>query len=504
MKKHPLICLLLTLSLLLSASACSAPIAPEAPTPEQPTQQAPAEEAEKPPFTLAFYENYSLHPALADNRANLSLSPLLYEGLFALDASFEAVPVLCREYSVSQNGLTWTFALQEGVTFSDGTPLTGSVAAKALKTALGKDSRYAGRIPELRGISGKDQTVTVTLTRPNGTLPALLDIPLALDDSERPLGTGAYVLCEENGRFSLTARADWWQEKALPFQSILLSGIQQTDDLIAAFDSGAVTLLDADLTGTNALGYSGNYEVWDYNTTQFLYLGFNTASGFCKDPQVRQAISRGIDRDSLTSVSYARHAQSANLPIHPANRYYSKSLSLQAAYDPQVLVNLLGRTAAPKTPLRLLVNSENNAKVSAAEHIAYQLGAEGLQVTVEKLPWSDYLTALQNGAFDLYLGEVLLTADFDLTALLSSSGALNYGLWQDAQTDLLLSQLRAADDNARLAASRALYSYLNQTVPIAPLSFKNGSVLTQWGRLTGLSPCQNNIFSALENWQLDF
>ena len=55
---------------------------------------------------------------------------------------------------------------------------------------------------------------------------------------------------------------------------------------------------------------------------------------------------------------------------------------------------------------------------------------------------------------------------------------------------------------ARTAAARALFEYLNQQAPIAPVCFKNGSVLTQWGRLSGLSPVRGNVFAGLENWTI--
>lgn len=55
------------------------------------------------PFTLAFYPEYTLHPARAANRANLTLGSLLYEGLFSVDASFQAQPLLCSGYTVSED-----------------------------------------------------------------------------------------------------------------------------------------------------------------------------------------------------------------------------------------------------------------------------------------------------------------------------------------------------------------------------------------------------------------
>ena len=508
MKAHRLTNWILALSVLAALSGCA-----QAPAPaEDVSSSAPPAASADPsvqepealtPFTLAFYPDYSIHPALAGNRANLALAPLLYEGLFTVDDAFQAVPVLCQSYEVSEDGLTWTFQLRSNVTFSDGTLLTGQIAAQALTTALGEGSRYAGRISNLRSITGSEGQVVLSLTTPNGDLPALLDIPLALDSSDRPFGTGPYVLAEENGTLFLAARDDWWQNKPLSLREIYLCSIQQADDLIAAFDSGDITLLDVDLTGTNTLGYSGSYEVWDYNTTDLIYLGFNTVKGYCKDAQVRQALGRAIDRESITAIPYARHAVAAVLPVHPGSPLYDQDLAAQSDYAPETLVELLQSRSGPGQPLKLVVNSENNAKVSAAQYIAYQLQAAGLEVEVEKLSWDSYLAALTAGSFDLYVGEVMLTADFDLSALVSSSGALNYGGWTSEQTDQLLAAFRAASGAARGQAAQQLYAHLTQSSPIAPICFKHGSLLTQWGRLAGLQPRQSNIFYGLDSWQLD-
>ena len=111
--------------------------------------------------------------------------------------------------------------------------------------------------------------------------------------------------------------------------------------------------------------------------------------------------------------------------------------------------------------------------------------------------------ALERGDFDLYLAEVRLTADFDLTQLVGTRGGLNYGGWSDPATDGLLSAFRAAGAELRSSAAASLCSHLIQNAPIVPICFKNGSVLTQWGRLSGLDPVRDNVFHGLENWVLD-
>ena len=143
--------LFLAFSLLLSAcgsegGAASSSSASSPPAEDHSVGGSPAPEEFAAPLTLAAYPTASFHPVLSGNKANLTLAPLLYEGLFAVDSQFQAVPLLCEGYTVSEDRLTWTFTLRSGVTFSDGTPLTGETAAQALQTALDPASRYAGRL----------------------------------------------------------------------------------------------------------------------------------------------------------------------------------------------------------------------------------------------------------------------------------------------------------------------------------------------------------------------
>jgi len=500
----PFLSLLLSAALALSLTACGPGTASGSSSSSVPSGSSSEQAPVDVPFSLAVYSSYSLHPVLAENRANLMLSPLLYEPLFQLDDTFEPVPVLCSQYSASEDLLTWFFTLQSGVAFSDGTPLTGSLAAEALNLARQPQSRYAQRLRNVSSISGDETSVTITLSSPNGNLPALLDIPLALGSGERPVGTGPYLLSGQGDELSLVARTDWWQKKSLPLTEIPLIPVDQSDDLISSFASGVTGLVEVDLMGTNSLGYSGNYQTWDYATTDFLYLGFNTQKGLCQNTAFRQAVAKTIDRSSIAQTDYARHAVEATLPIHPYSPLSNDALEQTLEYAPEEAISQLDNLRAAGRSLTLVVNSENNAKVAVAQRIAYQLESAGLEIALSKLSFEDYSAALTSGNFDLYLGEVVLTADFDLSPLLSSTGSLNYGRWQDSQTDLLLSGfLRAGTPADRKAASSALLVYFKEQVPIAPICFKHGSVLTQWGQLSGLEPVRGNVFYYLDRWIIE-
>jgi peptide/nickel transport system substrate-binding protein len=193
-----------------------------------------------------------------------------------------------------------------------------------------------------------------------------------------------------------------------------------------------------DLTGTNALGYSAGYEAWDCPTSIMLFVGFNAAKGVCSDQLVRQALSRCFDRNTVATARFVRHATAAVLPVSPFSPLYDGSLAEQLDYSAQAaseffaqagyaLTDGMLKKAGVQLSLTFLVNSENSFKAAAADYLAKELGALGIAVDLRKLGWNDYEKALRAGAFDLYLGETMLTPDFDLSELVAKTGALNYG-----------------------------------------------------------------------------
>ena len=142
----------LLLAGLLLLAGCAAPEAGETQTPPAPS---PSQEVQSRVFTLARTQE-SLHPILSTDRVNLALTGLLWEGLFELDQSFQPQNVLCQSYQVSEDGLTWTFALRAGVTFSDGSALTAGDAAASLELARTSD-RFSGRLAGVRQVTAGER-----------------------------------------------------------------------------------------------------------------------------------------------------------------------------------------------------------------------------------------------------------------------------------------------------------------------------------------------------------
>lgn len=401
MRRKCCLCALLVALFLLALGGCGeeAPIAPT-PTPTPVPTAAP--EPEPVEFALPCYPEHSFHPVTSDNRTNLNLGGLLYEGLFALDQRFEPHPVLCQDYSTSEDGRTWTFTLRPEVTFSDGSPVTAALVAGALEEAR-NSPLYSARLAQVASIRAGQGAVTITLKTPNGALPALLDVPISKGGGDRPLGTGPYVLLEQEDELVLRVRSDWRQGTgALPRQEIPLCAVRGAEELMQAFDTHSAALVATDLTGGGTVGFSGSFETMDYPTSTMVFVGINTRRGPCRDTVLCQALQRLADRQTMAEVLLARHGVPAALPA----------------------------------------------------------------------------------------------------ALIAPGGSLNYGGYSDGEAQRLLTAFQGAAGPARREAAEALYLRLTEVPPFVVLCFKNGSVLTQWRQISGLTPTQQNIFYEFAQWNI--
>lgn len=494
-------------------------------------------------LVLPCYPYSDFHPITGSNRTNLTLGGLMYEGLFALTPDFTAESVLCKSYTVSEDGLTWYFTLDATAKFSDGEPLTATEVVSSLKLAQTSEL-YGARFIEVIGIKEEEGQVVLTLTTPNSSLPALLDIPIVKEqaDSRTPLGTGAYVLTGSGDNLSLH---NWRGD--MPQADIELYPINEAEDMIHAFETRDISAVSTDFTGINALGFSGSFESQDYPTSEMYYIGFQTAEGLCTDVALRQVLQQAFDRDYLATVLLARHATVATLPLSPESPYYDESLGESLSYSmvdvSQGLLDLgweigeddLRYRDGQLLELTFVVNSDNTSRLAMAEYLAENLANFGIAVTLEKLTWEDYVTALAEGDFDLYFGEVRLTADFDITNFLLSDGSLNFGgyaselegytladymagdytpaeyLSEEAVAEelerqtllLLLSNVRTATQEEMGEELTALYTYLTEDPPFVVLGFKHWSLLTQWGMFEHCTPTQQNAFYGFEDWVID-
>ena len=473
-----------------------------------PQEPEPAPEPEEPEypaaFALPYHRSHSLDPITCGEGVQETAASLLYEPLFALNGQFQPEPVLCESYAWNDTGLICTLTLREGVTFSDGTALTAQDVANTLQRAQAS-KRYAYRLRNVASVAAnRAGQVVITLTAPNQALPALLDIPLvkrATAEWMIPLGTGPYQAVSEGGSDVLRAREDWWQGRPVPVQTIPLVPAKDWETALYLFTSGRVELLTVDPTDDPSL-VTGKAQVTGQPTTVMAFIGFNTAEDrLFASPALRALFSQGIDRETLVHTQLVQLALPAQFPVSPLSALYPRDL--EKAYSEEETLAALrsaGQASGEIKRLTMLVSEGDVFRSASARFIAEQLSLLDWEITVAELPWEEYLAALEAGEFDLYFGEVRLTADWDLTDLTGSEGLLNYGGYSSDVTDQLLALFAAAEDRS-LPAQR-LMANLQANAPIAPVCFKNYAVLTHPDVVEGISPAPSRTFRNMEKWTI--
>lgn len=498
--------------LLVLLAGCGGHALPEEPDWEPPMlelQEEIPEREEKPDwpsvFSLAYHRGQTLDPILCGDGVQEDVVSLMYEPLFRLDGGFEPEPLLCGSWEADETFRVWTLTIREGARFSDGSEVTAADAAASIRRAMVSE-RYGYRLRNVASAAAnRSGALVITLAAPNSGFLSLLDIPVTKSGTERqglPVGSGPYVYTEEEGSAWLTASGSWWQGKSLPVERIALIHAKDRDTAAYLFTSHQIALLSADPISSMPAS-AGQAEIVSVPTASLQFIGFNTADeeGVFSSALARAAFSLGIQREMLAETFLAGRAMAAQLPVSPASPLYPAELD--TAYSQEALASAMeiaGQNTGETRELRMLVNGENSFRVANAQFIAEELSTGDWRITVVELPWEEYLAALELGEFDLYYGEVRLTADWDLRDLIGTGGALNYGGYTDEVTDRLMEELASAE--GRESAARALLTHLRSAVPIAPVCFRSTAVLTYPGVVEGVSPRPGNTFFGIENWTI--
>ncbi len=502
MKKLIALCLAAVLLLSGCASRASAPsqTSPEAPAenPPEPTaaeSTQPIASKEEGDFGLSYLPEYGFNPYTCTATVNRAIFSLLYESLFVVSNQFRAEPLLCESFRVSEDGMTYSFTLFSGVTFSDGTLLTAEDVRASIEAAR-KSPLYSARLTHIVDMAAEDRTFIVRLDTPYENFALMLDVPVvkaATVEAQRPTGSGPYALQGTN----LVRRGDWYptQTPVVEAERIPLSEAKTTNELRDAFEFGGTDLIYCDPNSVASGGYRCDYEAWEVPTTVLHYLGFNLGSGYFANAALRTAMTYAIDREEISNEIYHGFAQPSVLPCSPASDLYDDQLSEEYDYAPgkfaEAVVasgvttssNYVGHTGL------FLVCSDDPTRVEAAERIAGVLNEAGLQIQVSALEYSAYHEALENGEFDLYYGEVRLTANFDLTEFFTRYGDLQYGGIQDTGLATL-----CADAMKNSGSYYELCGQLLKNAPICPVLFKSYAIFVTRGMLSSVTPAVDYVF----------
>jgi len=470
-------------------------------------------------FTLRFMPEFTLNPFTGTDSNNMQIASLMYEGLFMLDDGFAPQPVLCESWE-TEDGITYTLKLRSGIAMSDGSSLTADDAAYSINQAR-SSSKYKNRLKSISSCIVSDPlTIIITLYSADFSLPALLDTPIVKTDTaedDLPVGTGPYTMSGTDRLQAFSKHRDYAE---LPISVIYLS--EFGDSLLSeSFAEHKLDLLLDDTGDDNSIVLRGNYEARRYSTTILQYVGFNAASAHLDDPRLRRAMSFAVDRASIIEDVYDGCGESSVLILPPSYGLYDELWEDGLGYSMKNMSAQLADIGMSDwsgdlyleypaddgffnpVSFRFIVNDDSRNKVEAAERITQNLRSIGLDVTLEVLPWDDYIYRLNTGEFELYYAEVSLTPNFDLSMLLQPGGSLDYGTAGGAAYDILNRAFLCAETaEDKKAAAKNLCLEIASSCPIVPVLYREYAIYTHRGVVVGAAPSASSIFSGFTGWDI--
>ena len=444
-------------------------------------------------LTLIYYREKTLNPLTCNDYTNRVIISLLYQGLFAVNRNYETEPILCKQYKISADSRTYTFYVEDA-RFSNGAIVAAQDVAATLLAA--KESQlYKGRFQHITEITvTEDQGVQIKLDTPMENLPLLLDIPIIPEvelESERPSGTGPYVLDETGDLARLRRRTDNWfqNQMVVTASSITLLEAESTNQIRDEFQFGDVDLVCADPCSDYFADYRSDYELWNCENGMFMYLACSADSEVFSNDVIRIALTHAIDREFLADSYYRGYAKPVTLPASPNFPYYNQNLASRYTYSQEKFASAVQSQLMVGEEVVLLVNKGDSLRVRVAKSIADMLSAGGLRVTLKELSGNEYNYAIYTRDYDIYLGQTILSPNMDLSPFFHTYGELSYGGVNEVGAYSLC--LDALDNHGNYYS---LYKYVMDKGLLCPLLFRSYAVYGTRGMLTDLEPARDNVF----------
>ncbi|OIQ31472.1 MAG: ABC transporter substrate-binding protein [Alphaproteobacteria bacterium MedPE-SWcel] len=334
----------------------------------------------------------------------------IFEGLTRFTPEGAVVPLLAKSWDISADGLTYTFTLQDGVTFHDGSTLDAGDVKFSLDRARAEDSTNAQKalFSAISDVSVTDpQTVVVTLTEPNGNLlfnlawgDAVIVAPeTATTLKTAPTGTGPYRFEEwvQGDRVELTRNSDYWGE-APALSTATIKFISDPTAAFAAMMAEDIDAFDNFPAPENVVQFEADprFQVLVGSTEGETILSTNHAQPPFDNPKVRAAVAHAIDRQAIIDGAMFGYGTPIGTHFAPHNPAYV-DLTGQSDFDPEKARALLAEAGMPNGFTTTLHLPPPSYARRGGEIIAAQLAQVGITAEIINVEWAQWLETVFKG-----------------------------------------------------------------------------------------------------------
>ena len=440
---------------------------------------------------IGWSQSSSLNPFFVTANLNYDAMCLMYQSLYKTDSAYIPYEQIAKS-SVFKDPQNLTVELNSSIHFSDSSPLTASDVVYSFNQAKNSDI-YSQQLKNIDSVtSSGTYTLNVKLNTADKFIKNVLTFPIvksgtASSKDSIPVGSGMYKYSDSK----LVYNPSYSGSKP-SVGTVELYPVSESATLALALESGNIDCVFDDLSSGSYLKVAASNV--GVNLNNLVYLGMNSSSSALSLPQVRQAVNFAVNRVDIVSDCYSGFASNAYTVFNPKwseyfNSGYDES-ELALNYDSASA--LLKSSGYPQCNLTLIVNEDNTFRSLAADKIKESLKNVNINVTVSKLTWSEYMQALSDGSYDLYLGEMKFSDNMDLSALFSTYGIASSSPSASAYQQYKNSQITMRD----------FLNIFNSDIPLAPICYRQG-VFIYSRNISGRLDCTyGNIFKNLDEWSV--
>ncbi|MER1988022.1 MAG: ABC transporter substrate-binding protein [Solibacillus sp.] len=450
-------------------------------------------------------DSVALDPAVVTDGESYKVTENIYETLLNFGEQDTTIhPGLATKWDISEDGLTYTFTLQQGVKFHDGTDFNAEAVVKNInrwKAGSADSFYYFNSMFKAEGediikdvVAQDEHTVVFTLSRPqapflNNIAMAAFGIgsPTAFEAnpnglSDNPVGTGPFKFVEwkRNDSITIEKNADYWQEGLPKLAKVIYRSIPDNSARLNALTAGEVDLIDG-VNPSDSATIEGNnkLQLIERPSMNIGYLGLTTTRAPFDNKLVRQAMNYAINRQGIVDAFFGGRAQVAVNPLPPSIPGYNDELTAYP-FDPAKAKALLAEAGYDGKEIELWAMPVPRPYMpdgqKVAEVIQKNLADVGIPSKIVTFEWATYLEKAKNGEADAFmLGWTGDNGDADnfIYTLLDEDniGSNNYTYFKNTEMhDLLIKAQSETDEAVRADLYKQAQVIIQDEAPWVPLA----------------------------------
>jgi len=373
----------------------------------------------------------TLDPALIVDVTGGTIAAKLFNGLVKLDENLRIIPDIAERWTVSPDGLTYTFMLTRHIHYSTRQnvkasdfkysfrrildPKTRSPNTWVFEKISGARDYMSGRTADVPGIRViDDHTLEIRLEKPFSPFLSLLTMPPAYvvpeeevrrwgaDFSTHPVGTGPFSLEKwlPNREIRLGRRDDYFGEKA-KIRGIVYRVIPEDLTASTEFELGNLDVISVPAPEFSKFRNDPKWKelMVSMKGINTYYIGMNCSKPPFDNIQLRRAMNFAIDRRKLLSTFYENRGRAAAGPVPDLLRTWGSPEPY--AYDPGRAKEMVKREGMAGRTIRFYITSDQEV-VDMAEFIQSYIRKAGINVEITQLEWSAYKEAINKGEPDMF------------------------------------------------------------------------------------------------------